>query len=88
MSLDNFHLLPAAQQEAILNGPALAPPPGVIPNLDNPPNSNTLALAVGISCICVSTIAVVLGTYSKLRLMKNLHIEDCKIPNLLICSPS
>ncbi|RYO83188.1 hypothetical protein DL762_006233 [Monosporascus cannonballus] len=46
MSLDQLHLLPPAQQEAILNGPALAPPPGVMSNFDDPPNNNTLALVV------------------------------------------
>ncbi|KAI1779525.1 hypothetical protein F4818DRAFT_399593 [Hypoxylon cercidicola] len=76
MSLDNFYLLPLATQETVLNGPALAPPPGVVPNLDDPPNNNMLALAVGTSCLCVSTIAFALGAYSKLRLMKNIHIED------------
>ncbi|KAI1764530.1 hypothetical protein GGR53DRAFT_308827 [Hypoxylon sp. FL1150] len=76
MSLDNFHLLPAAQQGLILNGPALSPPAGVIPDLVSPPNGNTLALAVSISCLCVSTMAFALGVYSKIRLMKNWRVED------------
>ncbi|RYP85595.1 hypothetical protein DL769_000936 [Monosporascus sp. CRB-8-3] len=46
MSLDQIHLLPLEQQEAILNGPALPPPPGIIPSLENPPNKNYIALPV------------------------------------------
>ncbi|RYP01506.1 hypothetical protein DL764_006201 [Monosporascus ibericus] len=44
MSLDQLHLLPPAQQEAILNGPAHAPPPGVTPNFEDPPNNNRLCV--------------------------------------------
>ncbi|RYP84725.1 hypothetical protein DL770_005177 [Monosporascus sp. CRB-9-2] len=51
MSLDQLHLLPPAQQEAILNGPAHAPPPGVIPNFEDPPNNNTSGVAAASSLL-------------------------------------
>ncbi|KAI1399382.1 hypothetical protein F4819DRAFT_498029 [Hypoxylon fuscum] len=81
-SLDDVHLLPLAEQEIILNGPALTPPSGVIPNLENPPNSNTLAIAVITLCLCIWTTAFALATYSRLRCMKNLHIEDSSVLSL------
>lgn len=78
MSLDQLYLLPEAAQEAILNGPALVPPAGVIPNLDNPPNRNALGLAITTVCLSVSTVAFVLAAYAKLRCLKKVHLEDCK----------
>ncbi|KAI1131672.1 hypothetical protein F5Y10DRAFT_275404 [Nemania abortiva] len=64
MSLDQLHNLPEAAQQAILNGPALAPPPGIIPNLDHPPNQNALGLAV-----------TTISTYAKLHGGKKPHYE-------------
>lgn len=78
MSLDQLHLLPLAQQEAILNGPAHAPPPGVIPNLDSPPNNNALAVFAASICLVVSTVAFLIGAYAKIFCTKKIHIEDCK----------
>ncbi|KAI8631911.1 hypothetical protein F5Y19DRAFT_422503 [Xylariaceae sp. FL1651] len=63
-------------QQAILNGPALAPPPGVRPNFDHPPNQNNLALAVTTICLSVSTTAFVLAAYAKLCCVKKVHFED------------
>ncbi|KAI1275365.1 hypothetical protein F5Y07DRAFT_369840 [Xylaria sp. FL0933] len=76
MSLDQLHLLPPAQQEAILNGPALAPPAGIVPNLENPPNSNTLGLAVETFLFTLSTVAAILAAYVKIFVTKRRHLED------------
>jgi len=78
MSLDQLYLLPPAQQEAILNGPALEPPPGVTPNFDQPPNGNVPTLIVEGILISLSTIAVVLAVYTKLFFVKHIYLEDCK----------
>ncbi|KAH9908494.1 hypothetical protein F4778DRAFT_717402 [Xylariomycetidae sp. FL2044] len=75
-SLDQLHLLPPAAQAAILNGPALAPPPGVLPNLTNPPNQNDIGLAVSIICLAVATTAITLAAYAKIRCMKKVELED------------
>lgn len=78
MSLDQLYLLPEATQQAILNGPALVPPAGVTPNLDNPPNRNAISLAVTTVCLSVSTVAFVLAAYAKLGVIKKVHLEDCR----------
>jgi hypothetical protein len=78
MSLDQLHLLPEMAQQAILDGPALAPPPGVRPSLDRPPNLNALGLAATTICLSVSTIALLLAAYAKLRYVKKVHVEDCR----------
>ncbi|KAI8635301.1 hypothetical protein F5Y19DRAFT_469171 [Xylariaceae sp. FL1651] len=76
MSLDQIYLLPLAQQEAILNGPALAPPPGVISNLDDPSNGNAAGLAASILLLSLATITVLLATYTKLFFVKKIYLED------------
>lgn len=78
MSLDQIHLLPLGKQQDILNGPALSPPPGIIPNLDDPPNHNEFALGVTTFLLVVSTIGAFLRAYAQLFCIKKLHIEDCK----------
>ncbi|KAI0424306.1 hypothetical protein F5Y09DRAFT_353572 [Xylaria sp. FL1042] len=76
MSLDQLHDLPEIIQQIILNGPALAPPPGTIPNLDHPPNQNALGLAVTTLCFSISTLAILVATYAKLKRVKKPYYED------------
>lgn len=77
MSLDQIHLLPEMAQQAILNGPALDPPPGIMPNFDNPPNGNAIGLAITTVSISISTAALVLAAYVKLYRVRKAHLEDC-----------
>ncbi|RWA09087.1 hypothetical protein EKO27_g6021 [Xylaria grammica] len=76
MSLDQLHSLPPAQQQAILNGPALAPPAGVVPNLDNPPNGNALCIGIIAFLLILATSAFTLAAYVKLFYVKKLYLED------------
>ncbi|KAI0890639.1 uncharacterized protein GGS22DRAFT_16406 [Annulohypoxylon maeteangense] len=68
--------LPYQQQEDILNGVAVPPPANIVPNLNNPPNSNTLARAVIIGCLCIVTIAILLRAYVKIFVLRKLYLED------------
>lgn len=65
------------EQEAILDGPALAPPEGVIPQFDNPPNNNALAHGVLSACVAISTVCLLIRAYARVFLFKQLKIEDC-----------
>ncbi|KAI1260527.1 hypothetical protein F5Y18DRAFT_404937 [Xylariaceae sp. FL1019] len=62
--------------EAILEGPALAPPPGVIPNLENPRNYNAITIAADSICITITIIFVAIRAYVKLCCLKKIHLED------------
>ncbi|XXG96157.1 hypothetical protein Hte_002436 [Hypoxylon texense] len=75
MSADISALTPE-QLDALLNGPALAPPDGVIPNFDNPPNKNYIAAAVVPICLAATTIAVLLRTYARIFCVKKVGIPD------------
>lgn len=60
-----------------LDGPALQPPSGIIPNFDNPPNRNIyahVALALGVS---LASLFALLRAYARLFYLKKVHIADC-----------
>ncbi|KAI1502976.1 hypothetical protein F5X99DRAFT_417552 [Biscogniauxia marginata] len=64
-SLDGLYLLTPEQQDAILNGLAMAPPTGTEPDFYNPPNQNILSRAVTILCITIVTLTLLLRAYAK-----------------------
>ncbi|KIA75374.1 hypothetical protein HK57_00157 [Aspergillus ustus] len=59
-----------------LDGPALAPPEGVVPQLDNPPNNNKLAIAVLSVCSVFATICCLMRGYARLVLLRKFQIEE------------
>ncbi|OQE34878.1 hypothetical protein PENCOP_c015G07554 [Penicillium coprophilum] len=59
-----------------LNGPALAPPEGVIPNLDNPPNNNGLAIGVLSACTAIATVCLFIRAYARIWLLRKVQIEE------------
>ncbi|KAI1754179.1 cytochrome P450 [Xylaria castorea] len=71
---------PSEQQ---LNGPALAPPDGVVPNFTNPPNEDALGIAVISICLVLATTAGLLRAYSRIIVTAKLRIEDCKFLGLV-----
>ncbi|KAI0828072.1 hypothetical protein F5Y06DRAFT_302371 [Hypoxylon sp. FL0890] len=58
LGAENFYSLPPDQQARILDGPAMQPPAGVVPNFDNPPNSSVAAQAVLGLCLALITISL------------------------------
>jgi len=65
--------------DALMDGPALAPPAGVIPDLDHPQNKNGLALFVLVFCSIISTICVLLRVYGRCYLLKRFKLEEALI---------
>ncbi|KAI0147456.1 hypothetical protein GGR57DRAFT_251514 [Xylariaceae sp. FL1272] len=76
MSDLDFSHYPPDQLQQVLDEPALAPPDGVIPNFENPPNENALALFGLITCLTVSTVAFVIRIYVKFWKLRKTHIGD------------
>ncbi|KAF3061048.1 hypothetical protein GL218_02993 [Daldinia childiae] len=62
--------------QAILNGPSAIPPEGVVQNLDNPPNGNGRAIALVVVCLFLVMTAALMRAYSRIFIVKKLHIED------------
>lgn len=61
-----------------LDGPAMAPPPGVKPNFVNPPNLEKEFYVDLILCLTISVLAVCMRMWTKARLVRKVHTEDCK----------
>lgn len=70
--------------EAVLEGPALAPPAGVIPDLVNPPNRNIMAYVVMGILLIITFIIVPLRLWTRFFVMKERRfLGDCKLPPII-----
>ncbi|KAI2637750.1 hypothetical protein GGS26DRAFT_426104 [Hypomontagnella submonticulosa] len=76
MSDVDFNSLPPAEQQALLNGPALQPPDGVNPNFDNPSNDDGLARKVLAVCFALGSAFVLLRAYVAWFVNKKPHFND------------
>ncbi|KAF1840581.1 P-loop containing nucleoside triphosphate hydrolase protein [Cucurbitaria berberidis CBS 394.84] len=68
--------LSAIDTEALLDLPALAPPPGVTPNFKNPRNLSAPALAM--LQLMLTSLVVGMRLYTKKFIVKKMLAEDCK----------
>lgn len=68
--------------DALLNAPALEPPPGVTPMFDNPPNRNDYAWGITTVCMLVATLCLCLRWYVRIWLDRKVRIEDGKVQSL------
>ncbi|KAF1977700.1 hypothetical protein BU23DRAFT_550379 [Bimuria novae-zelandiae CBS 107.79] len=73
---DALRNLTPAQRQAALEGPALRPPPGVVPDFVNPPNQNELGFGLLCSCAGVCALVVAIRLYAKIFRRKKMEIED------------
>lgn len=76
MSLAQLPFLPPSEQQAILNQAALPPPQGQTSNFENPPNNNDLALKVCVLCLTVSSILLLVRSYTRIVVLKIFRVED------------
>ncbi|KAK8057875.1 hypothetical protein PG996_011812 [Apiospora saccharicola] len=60
-----------------LEGPALAPPQGITPNFDNPPNQNTLGVGVTALGLVLTTAMLLLRLYVRFIVNRRAHFDDC-----------
>lgn len=58
--------------------PAMAPPPGVVPNFENPESLRKWWILMMCMCMSFSTIFILLRLYTKLILIKSHAWEDCE----------
>ncbi len=77
ISFDVSNLTPDEQEE-VLNGPALPPPPGVVPNFDNPGRWNYWGILTNVLCLTITLAVIGLRAYVKIFCVKKPRIEDCK----------
>lgn len=63
--------------EALLNGPASAPPPGVQSNFDDPANLNTIIYITKRLALTLTTLAVFIRVYTRHVLIRSMGYDDC-----------
>lgn len=65
-----------AQLDALLNGPAGTPPPGILPNFDKPPNLDIAShLSVAVQ-IVLASLAVLIRLYTRYFLLRSVGYDD------------
>ncbi|KAK7937368.1 uncharacterized protein PG986_014236, partial [Apiospora aurea] len=72
-----------AEQEKVLAGPALEPPPGIVPNLDDPPNKNGAAIGVCSTCLLIGSFFVFVRVSGMERSWRKICISDSFVAVLL-----
>ncbi|KAI9037807.1 uncharacterized protein KD926_011596 [Aspergillus affinis] len=65
--------------DSILHSPAATPPPGVQPNLDNPPNHGTITRAIIVTLWIVCSSLVLARMYIKKPLIRKVSLSDYAI---------
>ena len=64
----------------LLQSPAMRPPPGVMPNLKNPPvHFFEERLLTMIMCLTFTTLFVTMRMYTKLFVIRTHGWEDCRL---------
>ena len=73
--------------QALLDAPAMVPPPGVVPNFVDPPNLRRLVIIMLTLFMAFSTLFILLRMYTKVFLLRKTAFEDCKPVSIspLIC---
>lgn len=61
------------------DSPALNPPPGIVPNFDNPAGTQGKIHATLIFCLVISTVFVWSRLYARFFIQKEHGWDDCKI---------
>ena len=74
------------QLQALLSGPAGAPPAGVTPNFNDPANLNGLVILTLTLCLVFATMAVLMRVYTKCFLIRSWDYEDCNLLDFLLIS--
>lgn len=87
MSDLDFSKLSPDELEKALEGPALQPPDGILPNFSNPPNLNNIESAGLLVCLVISGVFLLIRIYVKFFKLKQTHIADCKHHLLTITHP-
>ena len=67
-----------ANDTLLAQTPGLEPPPGITPNFENPPSIQSISYAVSAICLFITTLAVGLRIFTKIRVDRNLKLEDCQ----------
>lgn len=83
----DFTQLSQEELDAVLEGPAMAPPDGEISNFVDPPNQNGLAIGVIAACTSVVVICLAIRLYAQLVLMRRVQVQEYLLVTAFVGSP-
>lgn len=64
--------------EALSHIPVGAPPPGVIPNFENPPSEAKLIIIISTICLCFMIPIALIRVYSRIWITRSFGWDDGK----------
>ncbi|RYP53278.1 hypothetical protein DL768_001718 [Monosporascus sp. mg162] len=76
MSNLDFSAIPPSRLQDVLDGPALPPPEGVVPNFDNPSNKSAMALGALFTCLILATVFLAIRMYARFFVVRSTHLGD------------
>ena len=62
------------------NFSTIPPPPGLTSNYVDPPSKAIWGTVTTAVCLTVATLLVAMRLYTKVKVLKNLGWDDCKLP--------
>jgi hypothetical protein len=75
--LSGFHDLPLSKQHELLEGPAMKPPNGTLPDFAHPPNQDAFGIRLMIAVSTIATLLVVSRLYARFFYHKKVTLQDC-----------
>ena len=75
-----------AELRTLLEGPAMSPPAGVIPDFDHAPNLDIYVAITITLCFIFATLTILLRMYTKVFILRVIAWEDCRFTFTKICS--
>ncbi|RYP53962.1 hypothetical protein DL769_010422 [Monosporascus sp. CRB-8-3] len=85
MSNLDFSAIPPSRLQDVLDGPALPPPEGVVPDFDNPPNKSTMALGALFTCLILATVFLAIRMYARFFVVRSTHLGDYLVIPAYVC---
>lgn len=58
--------------------PAGSPPPGVVPNYENPEDISGQVFEAGYACTIIALLLVIMRFYTRVWITKSTGLDDCK----------
>ena len=80
-SIDFLHPL---EKAIARDAPAAPPPPGIVPNFQDPPNLRAVGQFVIIFCFLLATAALIVRVYTKLFIIRRFTVSDCRFLAMLL----
>lgn len=73
--------------QTLFDGPAMKPPTGVKPDFNHPANKQGYFILTFVLTVAVSTLAIIIRMYTKVRIIRKVGWEDCMVTSFYPRAP-